>query len=99
MKGYNPKKRDRKFHHPITAFVHDVRMVDNFGLRSSETSSSTNFSITLEETLSIFEDKKVSSVRLDSGFYSHEIMGRLEEKEDYQKTTKFVCFSMGCLLL
>lgn len=81
-KGYNPKKRGRKSHHPIIAFVNDVRMVANFWLRSGDTASSTNFLGFLEETLSIFGDKKVGLVRLDSGFCSHEIMSRLEGKED-----------------
>ncbi len=33
-KGYNPKKKGRNSHHPIIAFVNDVKMVANFWLRS-----------------------------------------------------------------
>ncbi len=31
--GYNPKKPGRKSHHPLMAFIADVEMVANFGLR------------------------------------------------------------------
>lgn len=80
-KGYNPKKKGRNSHHPIIAFVNDVKMVANFWLRSGNTSSANNFVGFLEETLSIFGDKKVGLVRLDSGFCSKEIMDYLEQKE------------------
>ena len=80
-KGYNPKKKGRNSHHPIIAFVNDVKMVANFWLRSGNTSSANNFVGFLEETLSVFGDKKVGLVRLDSGFFSKDIMGYLEQKE------------------
>lgn len=80
-KGYNPQKRGRKSHHPIIAFVNEVRMVANFWLRSGDTSSANNFIGFLEETLSNFGDKKVGLVRLDSGFCSKEIMDYLEQKK------------------
>lgn len=91
-KGYNPMKRGRKSHHPIIAFVNDVRMVANFWLRSGDTAASTNFLGFLDETLSIFGDKKVGLIRLDSGFCSDKIMSHLEEKEepiDYIIAAKF----------
>ncbi len=79
-KGYNPKKRGRNSHHPIIAFVNDLKMVANFWLRSGDTSSANNFVGFLEETLSIFGDKKVGLVRLDSGFCQKDIFEHLEEK-------------------
>ncbi len=91
-KGYNPKKRGRKSHHPIIAFVNDIRMVANFWLRSGDTAASTNFLGFLEETLAIFGNKKVGLIRLDSGFCSNEIMSHLESKEkpiDYIVAAKF----------
>ncbi len=42
-KGYNPKKRGRKSHHPLLAFVADCRMIANFWLRPGNTSASHNF--------------------------------------------------------
>ena len=88
-KGYNPKKRGRKSHHPIIAFVNDVRMVANFW-RSGNSSSANNFVGFLEETLSNFGDKKVGLTRLDSGFFQKEIMDYLEGKKmNYIIATKF----------
>jgi hypothetical protein len=80
-KGYNPTKKGRNSHHPIIAFVNDVKMVANFWLRSGNTSSANNFVGFLEETLSIFGDKKVGLVRLDSGFCSKDILEYLEQKQ------------------
>jgi hypothetical protein len=79
-KGYNPNKKGRNSHHPIIAFVNDVKMVANFWLRSGNSSSANNFMGFLEETLSVFGDKKVGLVRLDSGFFSNDIMEYLEQK-------------------
>ena len=78
-KGYNPKKKGRNSHHPIIAFVNDIRMVANFWLRSGDSSSSNNFLSFLEDALSKFGDKKVGLTRLDSGFCSDEIMSYLEQ--------------------
>ena len=38
-KGYNPVKKGRNSHHPIIAFVNDIRMVANFWLRSGNSST------------------------------------------------------------
>lgn len=80
-KGYNPQKRGRASHHPIMAFIADVKMVANFWLRSGNSSSSEGFVAFLEDTFQKLKNKTVSLVRLDSGFYSKEIMDYLEQKE------------------
>jgi hypothetical protein len=80
-RGYNPNKRGRSSHHPIIAFVNDVKLVANFWLRSGNTASATNFIGFLEETLLNFGDKKVGLVRLDSGFFQKDIMDYLELKK------------------
>ena len=79
-KGYNPKKKGRKSHHPIIAFVNDVKMVANFWLRSGDTSSANNFVGFLEDTIANFGNKKVGLVRLDSGFFQKDILDYLEQK-------------------
>ena len=58
-KGYNPKKKGRVSHHPLIAFVGELRMVANFWLRSGKSSSANNFVNFLAETISFFKDKKV----------------------------------------
>jgi hypothetical protein len=80
-RGYNSQKRGRPSHHPLIAFINDLRLVANFWLRSGDTASSSNFLSFLENTLEKFENKKVSLIRLDSGFCSDSIMSYLEEKE------------------
>ena len=80
-KGYNPKKRGRKSHHPLMAFVGDCRMVANFWLRPGDSGTTNNFLSFLEDTLSKMSGKKVGLMRADSGFHSHEIMTYLENRE------------------
>ena len=80
-KGYNPKRPGRLSHHPLLAFVSDVRMIANYWLRPGNTSASTNYLSFLEDTLSNLEGKRVGLVRMDSGFFAKEILDYLENKE------------------
>lgn len=80
-KGYNPHKPGRASHHPIIAFVSDIKLVANMWLRSGDTSSSHNFLSFLEDTLDKLKHKTVSLLRLDSGFHSQEIFDYLEQKQ------------------
>ena len=80
-KGYNPKRPGRQSHHPLLAFVADLRMIANFWLRPGNTSASTNFLSFLEDTLEKLHGKRVGLVRMDSGFFSDHIMKTLEKKE------------------
>ncbi|MBI3235682.1 MAG: IS1380 family transposase [Bacteroidetes bacterium] len=89
-KGYNPNKRGRLSHHPLIAFVNDIRLVANMWLRSGNTSSSNNFLGFLEDTLAKCGDKKVGLIRLDSGFFQQNILQYLEEKKlNYIVAAKF----------
>lgn len=80
-KGYNPKRPGRLSHHPLLAFVSDVRMIANYWLRPGNTSASTNYLAFLEDTLSRLRGKKVGLVRMDSGFFAKNILDYLEERE------------------
>ncbi len=89
-KGYNPQKPGRPSHHPLIAFVSDVKLVANMWLRSGNTSSANNFLSFLEDTLNKLKNKTVSLVRLDSGFHSKEIFDYLEHKQlDYVVAARF----------
>jgi len=77
-KGYNPKRPGRNSHHPLLAFVSDLRMIANYWLRPGNTSALTNFLAFLEDTLSRLKGKKVGLIRADSGFFSGEIFDYLE---------------------
>jgi hypothetical protein len=80
-RGYNPHKPGRASHHPLIAFVSDVKLVANLWLRSGNTSSSEGFLPFLEDTFQKLDNKNISLLRLDSGFYSNEIFEYLEQKE------------------
>lgn len=73
-KGYNPKRPGRRSHHPILAFVSDIRMIANYWLRPGNTSASANYLSFLEDTLEKLQDKTVGLIRMDSGFFSKEIL-------------------------
>lgn len=89
-KGYNPGKKGRLSHHPLIAFIADVKLVANMWLRSGDCSSANNFLSFLEDTLSKLKNKTVSLIRLDSGFFQANISEYLEHKEmDYVVAVKF----------
>jgi len=79
-KGYNPAKRGRCSHHPLIAFIDDLKLLANMWLRSGDTSSANNFLSFLEDTLSKLKNKTVSLIRLDSGFFQSNILDYLEQK-------------------
>lgn len=78
QKGYNPQKPGRGSHHPLFAFVNDIRMVANCWNRSGDTASSSNCIHFLEETFSILKNKTVGLFRADSGFCSEAILKFIE---------------------
>ena len=89
-KGYNPNKKGRPSHHPLIAFIADVKLVANMWLRSGDTSSANNFLGFLEDTLSKLKNKTVSLIRLDSGFFQSDILDYLDEKPmDHVVAAKF----------
>jgi hypothetical protein len=79
-RGYNPKKPGRKSHHPLIAFVADIKMVANFWLRPGNSHTANNFVGFLEDTLEKLKGKKIGLLRLDSGFYSKGIFNYLENR-------------------
>lgn len=77
-KGYNPKKRGRNSHHPLIAFVAEVRMAVNFWLRSGNAYTTNNFYNFIENTFERLEGKTIGLLRADSGFYDKKIFEYLE---------------------
>jgi len=89
-KGYNPSRKGRASHHPLIAFIADVKLVANMWLRSGNTSSANNFLSFLEDTLSKLKSKTIGLVRLDSGFFQSDVLNYLEEKTmSYVVAVKF----------
>ena len=89
-KGYNPTKRGRNGHHPLFAFVNDIRMVANCWNRRGNTSSGNNCIHFLEETFAILKNKKAGLFRADSGFCRERILKFMEDKQ--------VSYVMSCKL-
>ena len=89
-KGYNPKKPGRGSHHPLFAFVNDIRMVANCWNRSGDTASSSNAIHFLEETFSILKNRTIGLFRADSGFCNSRILDFIESKN--------IAYVMACKL-
>lgn len=80
LKGYNPNKKGRNSHHPLIAFISELRMAANAWLRPGNTSSSNNIYNFLEETFCIIDKIKIGLVRADSGFFGERFFNFLENK-------------------
>jgi hypothetical protein len=78
--GYNPGKHGRNSHHPLMAFMSQMRMVINSWLRSGDTHDKNNYQHFLGERLRILANKKIGLIRMDSGFYSTDVLDYLEER-------------------
>jgi hypothetical protein len=79
-KGYNAKKPGRLSHHPLMAFIPELRMVANAWLRPGNTGALSNAENFLDETLHVLGNKKVGLVRCDSGFYGEKFIQKLEKQ-------------------
>jgi hypothetical protein len=78
LRGYNPTKRGRTSHHPLFAFISELRMVANCWLRSGNTASASNCLEFLKETFRVLKGKTIGLFRADSGFASESIFEYLE---------------------
>jgi hypothetical protein len=77
-RGYNPKKRGRRSHHPLIAFIAECRMAVNFWLRSGNSYTANNVFSFLENTFERLSGKTIGLFRADSGFYDKKILEYLE---------------------
>ena len=80
-KGYNPNSRGKNSHHPLLAFCDDLKMVINSWMRSGDCHTSTQTNEFLDEVFEIIGPARIGLVRMDSGFYSEQIMKKLEGTE------------------
>jgi hypothetical protein len=79
-RGYNPRKPGRASHHPLMAFIADVRMVANVWLRPGDTHTAHHSEAFLDTTLDRLGNKRVALVRADSGFGSNRFLEALETR-------------------
>jgi hypothetical protein len=80
--GYNPTKPGRASHHPLIAFVSEVRMVANAWLRSGDSATTNNVFGFLRETIDrVLPEKEIGLLRADSGFFGGKLFEFLEERK------------------
>ena len=79
-RGDNPTKPGRASHHPLMAFVSDMRMVANCWLRPGNSHTANNAQAFLDNTLDKLGGKRVVLLRADSGFCDHAFIEELEAK-------------------
>lgn len=79
-RGYNPQKPGRNSHHPLMAFIPQLRMVANAWLRPGNTVALSSYKDFLNETLEILSKKKIGLIRADSGFYANDFLEYFEQR-------------------
>jgi hypothetical protein len=77
--GYNPKKPGRGSHHPLMAFVAEIKMVANAWMRTGDTVASSEFEGFFNELLTIIPKERIGLVRADSGFYGKDMLSQFED--------------------
>jgi hypothetical protein len=77
-RGYNPQKPGRNSHHPLMAFIPQLRMVANAWLSPGNTVALSGYKDFLDETMEILSGKKIGLIRADSGFYANDFFEYFE---------------------
>ncbi len=78
-KGYNPKKKGRKSHHPLLAFLNKARYIVNIWNRPGNTHTSNNIINFIKETRYRLNNKiKFLGIIADTGFYDIGLIEYLE---------------------
>lgn len=78
--GYNPHKPGRASHHPLFAFVADLRMVLHAWLRPGNTGTCNGVNLFFTEAISLLNGRHpIGLVRADSGFFGGPFLQLLEE--------------------
>lgn len=89
--GYNPKKPGRGSHHPLMAFVAELKMVANARMRTGNCVASSEFEEFFDEFLITIPKDRIDLVRADSGFYGNDMLCQFESK----KTNYIVAANMN----
>lgn len=78
-KGYNPRRKGRKSHHPLVAVLAEIPFVLHGWLRSGNCSSARGVVEFLKEALALLPAAlKLRCVRADSGFFEEGLLAFLE---------------------
>ena len=80
-KGYNPKRKGRRSHHPLLAVLAEAPFILHGWLRSGNTGAARGVVPFLPEALALLpEGMWLRTVRADSGFFDQALLGFLEER-------------------
>jgi hypothetical protein len=80
-KGYNPRRKGRKSHHPLLAVLAEAPFILHGWLRSGNCSSARGVVEFLKEALALAPATlKLQGVRADSGFFADEFLSFLEAR-------------------
>lgn len=80
-KGYNPRRRGRKSHHPLLAVLAEAPFILHGWLRSGNTGAARGAVAFLQEALALLpEGLWIRCVRADSGFFEEPFLAFLEER-------------------
>ena len=81
-KGYNPRRKGRKSHHPLLAVLAEAPFILHGWLRSGNCGSARGAAEFLKEALALAPATlKVRCVRADSGFFADEFLSFLEARQ------------------
>ncbi len=81
-KGYNPRRKGRKSHHPLLAVLAEAPLVLHGWLRSGNTGPARGVVAFLQEALALLpEGLWLRCVRADSGFFEEALLAFLEERK------------------
>ena len=81
-KGYNPRRKGRKSHHPLVAVLAEAPFILHGWLRSGNCGSARGAGEFLKEALALAPATlKVRCVRADSGFFADEFLSFLEARK------------------
>jgi hypothetical protein len=81
-KGYNPRRKGRKSHHPLLAVLAEAPFVLHGWLRSGNTGAARGVVPFLQEALALLpEGAGIRGVRADSGFFEEALLAFLEARQ------------------
>ena len=80
-RGYNPRRKGKRSHHPLMAFAAECRMVVSAWLRPGNTTDASNACNFFREVLAVLGNRhRVGLVRGDSGFCIGNFLELLDDK-------------------
>jgi hypothetical protein len=81
-KGYNPRRKGRKSHHPLLAALAEAPFILHGWLRSGNTGAARGVVPFLQEALALLpEGLRLRCVRADSGFFEEALLAFLEARQ------------------